>query len=189
VLRRRQVDDVTTSINEQVSDAQRDVDSEKATLKSYIKDRLASDDKILTALPGIVSKILTGAETTEDEKSVNQWCDAIISFRTAEIRSRVDAVYLENLKQSNPDKLPKGSEDELRGGKEELQNELETLHSEIASVAEMVVEHELRKPMNEMKERKERESAQARSSWLQYVRLTPPYFRYGYADFFRFSLP
>jgi gas vesicle protein len=165
-----QVDDVATSINDQVSDAQRDIDSEKTRLKSYIKERLASDDKILTALPGIVSKILTEVETSEDEKSVDQWCDAIISFRTAEIKARVDAAYLNSLVKTPPENLPKGSESELRAGKEELQAELETLHSEIASVAAMVVEHELRKPMTDMKERKERDMAQARSSWLQYVR-------------------
>lgn len=165
-----QVDDVATSINEQVTDAQRDINSEKTTLKSYIKERLASDDKILTALPGIVSKILTDVEISEDEKSIDQWCDAIISFRTAEIKAKVDAVYLNNLAKTSPDQLPKGSESELRAGKEELQAELETLHSEIASVAEMVVEHELRKPMKDMKERKERDMSQARASWLQYVR-------------------
>jgi hypothetical protein len=46
---------------------------------------------------------------------------------------------------------------------------MEELHSEIASVAEMVVEHELRKPMNEMKVRKDREVTQARGAWLNYV--------------------
>lgn len=170
-----QVNDIATSINEQVTDAQRDVDGEKAKLKSYIKERLASDDKILTALPGIVSKILTEAETSEDEKSIDQWCDAIISFRTAEIKAKVDAVYLDSLTKASANELPKGSESELRAGKEELQAELETLHSEIASVAEMVVEHELRKPMTDLKERRERDMAQARSAWLQYVRLNPPF--------------
>jgi hypothetical protein len=138
-------------------------------LKSYLTERLASDDKILTALPGIVSKIVIEPEANEDEKFVDQWCNAIVSFRTADIKARVDAIYLHSLKNYSPDDLPEAPEEELRTRKEELQAELETLHSEIASVAEMVVEHELRKPMNDIKERKERERLQAKGAWLKYV--------------------
>ncbi|KAF2272485.1 uncharacterized protein EI97DRAFT_436864 [Westerdykella ornata] len=163
------VEDATTAINDQVADTQRDIDNEKSALKSWIKERLASDDKILANLPGIVSKILTEPVVSEDEKSVEQWCKAIVSFRTAEIKARVDTVYLRSLTNDSPDRLPNAPEEELRQRKEELQAELETLHSEISSVAEMVVEHELRKPMTDMKERKEREREQARSAWLNYV--------------------
>lgn len=138
-------------------------------MKSYLTERLASDDKILTALPGIVSKILTEPEASEDEESVDQWCNAIISFRTAEIKARVDVVYLQSLAKHSPDELPTIPESELQERKEALQAELETLHSEIASVAEMVVEHELRQPLNDIKERKDREQSQARSAWLEYV--------------------
>jgi hypothetical protein len=163
------VEDVTTSINEQLSDTQRDVDAGKSALKIYLTERLASDDKILTALPGIVTKIVAEPEVNEDEQSVEQWCNAIISFRTAEIKARVDAVYLNRLENHSPNDLPDGTEEELQEGKAALQAELQTLHSEIASVAEMVVEHELRKPMMESKQRKDRERSQARSAWLKYV--------------------
>lgn len=164
-----QVEDVSTSISEQLADTQREIETEKSELKTYLTERLASDDKILTALPGIVSKIATEPEISEDEKFIDQWCNAIISFRTAEIKARVDAIYLNSLTNRSPDNLPDASEDELRSRKAELQAEMETLHSEIASVAEMVVEHELRKPMNDIKERKERERVQARGAWLKYV--------------------
>lgn len=160
---------MSTSINEQLAETQKDVEGEKSDLKSYLTERLASDDKILTALPGIVSKIVTEPETSEDEKSVEQWCNAIISFRTTEIKARVDAVYLHSLENDSQDVLLDATEDELQERKEALQAELETLHSEIASVAEMVVEHELRKPMMERKERKGRERIQARAAWLKYV--------------------
>ena len=123
----------------------------------------------LTALPGIVSKILTEDKVDENEASIDQWCNAIISFRTAEIKARVDTVYLNSLANHSPADLPKGSESELRELKEALQAELETLYSEIVSVAEMVVDHEHRKPMNDLKERNERDRAQARSAWLNYV--------------------
>lgn len=155
-----------------MTDAQRDIDTEKSNLKGFLKERLASDDKILTALPGIVGKILTEGEPSEDEKSVGQWCNAIISFRTAQIKARVDTVYLTNLAKRPKNELSQASEQDLRALKAELQAELETLQSEIASVAEMVVEHELRKPMAEIKERRELDREQARLAWLNYVRIT-----------------
>ncbi|KAF2648862.1 hypothetical protein K491DRAFT_669861 [Lophiostoma macrostomum CBS 122681] len=163
------VDDAFASINEQLQDSQRDIDTDKLALKSYITERLASDDKILTALPGIVSKLLTEPAKNEDEESIEQWCNAIISFQTAEIKARVETVYLNSVHKDTPDSLLKTPESELKEQKDALRAELETLNSEIASVAEMVVEHELRKPLNDVKERKAREKSQTKAAWTNYV--------------------
>jgi hypothetical protein len=163
------IDDVSTAITEQLTDARREVDSEKSALKSYVAERLSSDDQILSRLPNIVSTIVTEAEVSEDERSVEQWCTAIISFRTAEIKARVDAVYLNSLSEKTNGRLPTGTEAELQQRKDALQAEMEELHAEVASIAEMVVEHELRKPMIDVKERKEKERALARTAWLNYV--------------------
>jgi prefoldin subunit 5 len=65
--------------------------------------------------------------------------------------------------------LSDAPEKELLEQKEALKAELETLHSEIASVAEMVAEHELRKPLIDATKQKDRERSQARSTWLTYV--------------------
>jgi vacuolar-type H+-ATPase subunit I/STV1 len=164
------VDDVSTAITEQLADVQRELDVEKSALKSYVAERLASDDQILSRLPNIVSTIVTDVDVSEDEKSAEQWCKAIISFRTAEIKARVDTVYLTCLTEKNVN-LPDESEAELQERKKALQAELEELHAEVASIAEMVVEHELRKPMVDVKERREKEQTLARAAWLNYVRL------------------
>lgn len=169
------INDVATIINEQLAETQRDVDSEKSTLKSYLTERLASDDQILARLPSIASQIVTEPEVNEDEDSIEQWCKAIISYRTAEVKAKVDMIYLTSLTNHSPENLPSASDEELQERKTALQAELEDLHSEIASVAEMVVEHELRKPMLDMKERKERDIIQARSAWLKYVVSTLEY--------------
>jgi hypothetical protein len=151
-------------------ETQKELDTEKATIKSYLSERLASDDQILSRLPGIVSKLVIESGSSQDEKSIEQWCKAIISFRTSEIKARVDAVYLDSLSKRPSNGHSDTPDEELRERKIALQAEMEELHSEIASVAEMVVEHELRKPMKEMKDRKDREVAQARGAWLNYVR-------------------
>jgi hypothetical protein len=152
-----------------MTDAQREIDSAKSTLKGYLSERFTSDDQILSRLPKLVSQIVTEPEASEDEKSMEQWCKAIISFRAAEIKARVDTVFLTNALGGSQDGHSEEAEDDLKERKVALQAELEELHSEIASVAEMVVEHEIRKPMIEMKERKERDRTQARTAWLNYV--------------------
>ncbi|KAJ4363064.1 hypothetical protein N0V83_010184 [Neocucurbitaria cava] len=169
------VDDVSTSLTEQLVETQRDIDTDKSALKSYLAERLGSDDQILSRLPGIVSQIVTEPEVSEDDKSVEQWCKAIIAFRAAEIKARVDTVYLNTLSKPSMDNSPNVSEKELTERKAALQAEMEELHGEIASVAEMVVEHDIRKPMAENKDRKDRENRQARSAWLNYVLSTLNY--------------
>lgn len=164
-----QVDDVATSITEQLADAQRESEADKCALKSYLSERFASDDQILSKLPGLVSQIMTEPEVSEDEKSIEQWCKAIISFRTAEIKARVDTIYLTHAAGGGPNGTFDEAEAELKERKAALQAELEELHSEIASVAAMVVEHEIRKPMADVKEGKDRDMRQARTAWLNYV--------------------
>lgn len=112
---------------------------------------------------------MTEPEISQDEKSVQQWCKAIISFRAAEIKARVDAVYLNSLRTPGSDSFLPDTEGALKEQKMALQTELETLHQEIASITEMVVEHEIRQPMTDMQERREREKTQARAAWLNYV--------------------
>jgi hypothetical protein len=152
-----------------LTETRREIESEKSTIRSYLSERFASDDQILSRLPGIVSKLVTEPEGSEDEKSIEQWCKAIVSFRTGEIKARVDTVYLNSLSKRPSNGRSHTPDGELKERKTALQAEMEELHSEIASIAEMAVEHELRKPMNEMKKRKDQSITQARSAWLKYV--------------------
>jgi hypothetical protein len=110
-------------------------------------------------------------ESSDVEKFTEHWCKALISFRTAEIKARVDTVYLKSLSDQVSSELSSASNPELQQRKQALQAELEDLHVEVASIAEMVVDHELRKPVNESKERKEKEWTLARTAWLNYVRI------------------
>lgn len=161
---------MSTSLLEQLSDSQREIDAEKSTIKSYLAERFSSDDQILNRLPGIVAQIVAEPKAAQDDKSIAQWCKAIISFRAAEIKARVDTVYLKSLRAENSKDATSESGDDLEDRKIALKTELETLHQEIASIAEMVVEHEIRQPMMDMRERREREKVQTRAAWLDYVR-------------------
>lgn len=153
-----------------MTETNQEIETERLAIKNYLSERFSSDDQILSRLPGIVSHVVTQPQSSQDEASVEQWCKAIVSFRTSEIKTRVDAVYLNSLSTSLSNGNAEDSDEELKGRKAALQAEMEELHAEIASVAEMVVEHELRKPLNELKSRKDREETQARGAWLKYVR-------------------
>jgi len=166
------VKDVVASMSEQLSDTQREIETEKSALKSYLTERFSSDDLILSRLPGLVSKIVTEPAISEDEKSIEQWCKAIVSFRTTEIKARVDTVYLTYVAQSPSDETSTTPDADCKERKAALQAEMEELYSEIASIAEMVVEHEIRKPVIETRDRNRKDKAQARTSWLTYIMST-----------------
>ncbi|OCK82052.1 hypothetical protein K432DRAFT_349774 [Lepidopterella palustris CBS 459.81] len=163
------VEDVSSSITETLTEVQRDTKSEHSSLVAFTGERLASDDKILTALPNIASNIGSNTEVSSETKSIDQWCQAIASFRAAEIKARVDSTYQTKLLSRDDLSFVNGSQDELFVEKQALQGELETLYTEIASVAEMVVDRELREPIRQAKERSEGQRQQAQCAWLTYV--------------------
>ncbi|KAL6703878.1 hypothetical protein ACN47E_009012 [Coniothyrium glycines] len=169
------MDDMSTSLAEQLAETQKEIDSEKATIQSYLAERFSSDDQILTRLPGIVAQIVTESKASQDEISIEQWCKAIVAFRTAEIKARVDTVYLNSITSYKPEDSIHDSKRDLPEEKIALQAEMETLHQEIASVAEMVIEHEIRQPMVDVRDRRDREKTQARAAWLRYVLSTLEY--------------
>ncbi|KAF2196410.1 hypothetical protein GQ43DRAFT_484974 [Delitschia confertaspora ATCC 74209] len=169
------IEEISSSITEQLDEAKREVETEIAELRDYVTQRLSSDDKMLAALPNIVAKLVAEPDVSEDEGSIEQWCQAIVAYRTAEIKTKVEITYLKSLANRPSGDLESFSEDELKAQKENLKAELDTLHSEITAVNEMVVEHELRKPIKDLKDRRDRQRAQAKSAWFDYALVTLDY--------------
>ncbi|KAF2805414.1 uncharacterized protein BDZ99DRAFT_449957 [Mytilinidion resinicola] len=163
------IEELSSSISSHLNTATHDTKAEHASLISYTTERLASDDRMLTALPKIASNIAASPPATDDAKAIDHWCEAIVSFRTAEVKARVDGTYLLNAASCPDSELPDETEEELRAEKAGLQEELETLYTEIAPLAEMVVEHELRKPIVSTRELAEEQRRQAQKAWLTYV--------------------
>ncbi|KAF2489070.1 hypothetical protein BU16DRAFT_472447 [Lophium mytilinum] len=163
------IEELSSSISSHLSTATHDTKAEHASLISYTTERLASDDRMLTALPKIASNIAAKAPATSDAKAIDHWCEAIVSFRAAEVKARIDETYLLNATNCPESELPDETEEELQAEKEGLQEELETLYTEIAPLAEMVVEHDLRKPIVSTRELAEEQRRQAQKAWLAYV--------------------
>lgn len=164
-----QVEEVLTSVTEQLAVAQKDTKSEVSTLVAFTTERLSSDDRMLAALPQITANIGTNPEIVGEAKSSDQWCRAIVSFRSAETKAKVDSTYQLNISGCVDSDLPTGSQEELLVEKKALQGELETLYAEIPSVAEMVVEYELREPLLRTKTFSEGQRKEAQRAWLIYV--------------------
>ena len=158
-----------TSVTEQLAAAQKDTKSEVSSLVTFTTERLSSDDRMLAALPQITANIGTNPKIIGEAKSSDQWCRAIMSFRSAGIKAKVDSTYQLNLSDCVDANLPTGSQEELLAEKKTLQGELETLYAEIPSVTEMVVEHELREPLLRTKALSEDQRKEAQRAWLIYV--------------------
>jgi hypothetical protein len=167
------IEDLSSSISSNLATATSEAKAEHAALLSYATERLSSDDRMLAVLPKIASNIAAQPPASNDTKAIDQWCKAIVSFRAAEIKARVDATYQLNLAKSATSELPDGDEGDLQAEKSALQEELESLHSEIAAMAEMVVEHELREPIVKTREIAEEQRRQAQRAWLAYVCIHP----------------
>lgn len=105
---------------------------------------LTADDKLLSGL----QKLGWELETTDPEEKDNvnalrDICARLIKFTVETCRTRLDRVYLESLEAG----LRSGTREELQrdevGG---MQDELESLYSEIISVAQMSVEQQYLDP-------------------------------------------
>lgn len=107
--------------------------------------------------------------STPDAKSVEQWCNALTAFRTSEVRAAIDETLNNELRHATAgatrNTTDNANDDELRA----LHAELDTLRAEIASVTEMVVDHEYRKPILSGIERSKMSTIQSRKAWFDYI--------------------
>ena len=128
-----QVEEVSTSVTEQLSAAQKDTKFEVSSLVAFTTERLSSDDRMLAALPQITANIGTNPKIVGEAKSSDQWCRAIMSFRSAEIKAKVDSTYQLKLSGCVDSNLPTGSQEELLVEKKALQGRSEEHTSELQS--------------------------------------------------------
>ncbi|KAF2455095.1 hypothetical protein BDY21DRAFT_373585 [Lineolata rhizophorae] len=163
------IEDIIDSAGEQSAAAQRDVKSATATLIFSATERLAADDGRLAALAKLAPKV-EAVSGGADDKSVDQMCQALIAFRAATIRALIDVTYQDELTKYKSGESPSNVENGYTAeAKEALKGELETLHAEIASVLQMVVDHEYRGPINKELERSGGRASQSQKEWLRYI--------------------
>ncbi|KAJ9635945.1 hypothetical protein H2199_008299 [Coniosporium tulheliwenetii] len=167
--------ELSDSAADQLAALQREVKSSRASLLTSITERLTADDRLLTSIGKLAPKLQQAPEDHDGLKSVEQRCRALVAFRTAETKTRVDALYRQSLHEYSSEDGSQKPAEELTAERGELEAELETLHAEIASVADMVVEHELREPiLRSIKRSKDSQMAE-QEKWSAYVISTLEY--------------
>jgi len=150
-----------------LSQAQAAADSASTTVTACATERLAGDDRALAFLSDLGAKSSCREDVRIDLKSIDQWSRALAAFRASEVRSRVKTVYQTRLYDT--DSIHSMATEDATSQKEALKCELQTLFTEIASVAEMVVDHELRTPTLQSAARSKRERDEKQHEHLDYV--------------------
>lgn len=137
-----------------------------------VNDRFTSDDRMLSAVSKLSSKLELPSEEQFDSQAIDQWCASLVSFRAATIRARVDRIFHETLLIDDGSNEGERPEEEALAEKEALKEELETLHAEITSVAQMGVEQELHRPIVQTLEQGQGQQKRLQTRWLDYVSFT-----------------
>lgn len=113
-------------------------------LTNLAEEALQSDDKLLSSLQKLGWELETeDREETEAVGQLREICARLIKYTVECIRTKLDRTYLESLQSSSK----AGSDNQAP--KEEiaaLQDELESLYSEILPVAQMSVEQQWLEP-------------------------------------------
>ncbi|KAL1623017.1 hypothetical protein SLS56_008428 [Neofusicoccum ribis] len=163
------VEGLTETINERVSSSQKQIKAAASSLTSTTNDRLTSDDRMLSALTKLSSKLESSGNDQFDPQTIDKWCTSLVSLRAAGIRTRVDRIFHETLLKPDGSEETDRPEEEAIAEKEALKEELETLHAEILSVAQMGVEQELRGPILQTLEQGQGQQKRLQTRFLDYI--------------------
>lgn len=135
-----------------------------------VDEMLRSDDKLLSSLQKLGWELDTeDPEETESVTKLREICARLIKYTVECIRTKLDRLYLNALEAS----LKSGSSD--KASKEEvsaLQDELESLYSEILPVAQMSVEQQHLEPSLRSLSAKNGSSLNRSAEALNYVSTT-----------------
>lgn len=142
-------------------------------LANVVGEVLQSDDKLLSSLQKLGWELETDdPEETESVEQLREICARLIKYTVECIRTKLDRTYLESLESlSKPgsDKHATAPKDELGA----LQEELESLYSEILPVAQMSVEQQWLEPSLQSLSARSGHGVTHAAEAIQYVSLPP----------------
>ncbi|KAK5017962.1 hypothetical protein LTR16_000862 [Cryomyces antarcticus] len=160
---------ISDTLDDQLSDSQRQANSAAALIPSFANECLSADDRLLAGLSKLTPKLQPLHKGGINTKVIDQWCRSLVAFRAADVKSRIDRAYLESLAHCDSVESPSASSGDQDAETEALRQELETLHAEITPVLEMVVDHELRTPIIQGMELAVRQETQSRQALMRYI--------------------
>jgi hypothetical protein len=131
-------------------------------------DRLSSHDQVLTAVSKLAPKTHVAVQHSVSPQTIDKWCRHLVALRAQETKSRIDAIFLNEVLEHS-DVLQNGHDAETTAERDELQAELKSLQDEIASVAEVVVAHEMRQPLLRYMRASTFQAKEDQKDWVGYI--------------------
>lgn len=138
-----QISELIQSFIYQNSDLSQYLKASEVTFKQGIESILRSDDRLLTSFQKLANDLNTNF--SEDDRLIDRvkdLCARYIKYTVEGVRTRLDRIYLEALENSLDDEIsPEDSQESKK-----VQEELESLYSEILPVAQISVEQQYLEP-------------------------------------------
>lgn len=136
---------LSQGLDYRISELEQQSKSVDEDMSKIINDVLGSDDKLLSSLQKLGWELDTeDPEETESVAKLRSICARLIKYTVECIHTKLDRLYLESLEASLRSERPgdKAPREEVSA----LQDELESLYSEILPVAQMSVEQQYLEP-------------------------------------------
>ncbi|KAK4196045.1 hypothetical protein QBC40DRAFT_13920 [Triangularia verruculosa] len=136
------VEELSQSLDSQILELEQQTTGAGPAIQQTVDTLFRSDDKLLASLQKLGWELDT--EDPEEQNHVvmlRETCARLIKFTVEGVRTRLDRIYLETLERSS------GSSSRVSPGEvSSLQEEVESLYSEILPVAQMSVEQQFLEP-------------------------------------------
>lgn len=161
---------LSQGIDYRMSELDQGIKESRKYLTSIVDEVLQSDDRLLSSLQKLGWELETeDREETETVDQLREICARLIKYTVECIRTKLDRSYLESLqsfsKSGSDNQAPK---EEISA----LQDELESLYSEILPVAQMSVEQQWLEPSLRSLSAKTGQSLSHAAGSIQYVSLS-----------------
>ncbi|TAQ87728.1 hypothetical protein B7494_g3962 [Chlorociboria aeruginascens] len=136
------VEELSRNLKYQISDLEQQAKTSEATIKQTADSILRSDDKLLSSLQKLSSDLDPSNSDGDDTiPKIRELCARLIKHTVEGVRTRLDRIYLESLIDSSTANGIAHDQDVT-----DLQEELESLYSEILPVAQMSAEQQYLEP-------------------------------------------
>ncbi|EPE32699.1 hypothetical protein GLAREA_07833 [Glarea lozoyensis ATCC 20868] len=135
------IEELSQNLRYQISDLEQHMKVSETTAKQTVETILTADDKLLASLQKLAADLdPINTEDIETMSRIKELSARLIKHTVEGIRTRLDRIYLEALQSSNI------TADDNNQENQDLQDELESLYSEILPVAQMSAEQQFLQP-------------------------------------------
>ncbi|EMR90078.1 hypothetical protein BcDW1_1252 [Botrytis cinerea BcDW1] len=137
------VEELSQNLTYQLSDLEQQNKISQSDAKQTVDEIFKEDDKLLTSLQKLAGELDPGSSEDHDAISrIRDLCARYIKHTVDGVRTKLDRIYLEALHGTPGADSQDGNKQEVT----ELQEELESLYSEILPVAQMSAEQQYLEP-------------------------------------------